>query len=1601
MKKLLAVIILTVSYVLSFAQPIRNEWIDYSKTYYKFKISSDGIYRITQNQLATIGLGGTNAQDFKLWRNGVEIPLFTSSNSGPLVSNGYIEFIGKKNDGVPDTDLYPSESWQPNTAFSLYTDEAIYFLTVSAGTTNLRFAGMANNLTNPGTPEPYCLYTARQDYRDQLWGGNASPIQGEQVRSSTYDKGEGFQSNPFDSSTQGMYTYFFGLKYAPGSPVMKISYKGAGNFIGGRTVKATINDSVISSSYVASFDTYSATVDGLTGSIVENDNTIIQFSTSGNSIYEKALLSYAELTYGRQLDFSGMDQVTFRLPSNSNGAYLEISNFNAGGQDPILYDLTSNQRYVCEVADGVLKVKLQPSTTEHSFALLSASAIASVNGFTSRNFVNYGTAANQGNYLIIANKTFTNSSNNQVEAYKNYRSSVAGGGYNAIVVDIDEITDQFAYGISMHPTSIRNFLRYARASFASAPQYVLLIGHGLTYVDYANSYWSGGTRDALLQIPTWGSPGSDNLLSATNDSDPNVLTPIGRISAINNTELQQYLTKVIQYEQLQTSNATTQTGQDWKKKVLHLIGANDDQTRLLIEPMMDRYKDTAQAFQMGADVHTYVRAGNPNITQDIAAIANLINNGVPLLTYFGHSSSTSLDFNLNNPADYSNTNGKYPVFIANGCNAGNFFAFDANRLNGINYTISEKFLLAPERGSIAFIASTHFGVLNTLDYLTESWYVAASKTNYGQSLGKLQQKAIETTWNRNNGDFHTKLTLEETTLNGDPAVKLFSFSKPDYSLEPQNLSVNPGFITTADSGLTLKIVPFNIGKSLDQPVTIRVERKLANGTIRQTINRTLSVLPYTDTVEINIPVIGNIEKGQNTITVTIDPENQIEENSESNNTASIDFTISTDEIRPIYPYEYSIVNTPSVKLTSSTVDPLEASRNYRIQIDTTENFNSSGLITNDVTSAGGVVEYNTSGLTNGKVYYWRVAPVVNETATNWRSSSFLYNTSLSLGFNQSHLYQHLKSSYDKIFLNPATRQLTYAEHLNNLFITHSKYPESGTEDNHFSIVVNGDALIQSACYGYSIIFNVFDTATFIPWKNPSGMYGSVMNCNTTTRSYNFEFPILTPSDRKKVMDFMDALPSGMYVTARNIIAPDPNNGNFNYMLPNTWKADTSLYGSGKSLYHYFLNQGIITDNVNDPSGRIWAVIYRKNNQDRFQSKFYYSQGIYDRVVASINCPTYDTVGYITSPKFGPAKAWQSVQWSGHSVETSNAPDSVSLSVIGIDKSGKETVISTHNNTQLDFNISGVNASDFPYLKLKLRNQDAVHASPWQLDFWRINYTPIPEGAIAPNLYYTGGDSTKVDSVLLSKYSFGVAFKNVSNVSFDSLKVQLQLTDSLGKISNIVLPKIKPIAAGDTAKVYFELSTDTLSGPYNMMVNINPDNADPQPEQVHFNNFIYKSIVVLRSTDIGICPGSNITYKSNLNGSNYHWQVNTGNGYEDVLDNSVYLGSASSNLVLSSPPTSWYGYKFRCRAVVNGLTTFGSEYTLKFASKWNGTKDTQWENTANWSCGSLPDEYTDVIINSILNQYPVVNSPAACRSIKALPNATIRVKAGYELKVTGK
>src|SRR4030095_9317935 len=130
---------------------------------------------------------------------------------------------------------------------------------------------------------------------------------------------------------------------------------------------------------------------------------------------------------------------------------------------------------------------------------------------------------------------------NPVDDFKAYRNSVVGGSYNAKVYDIDQLIDQFAFGIKKHPSSIRNFIQYALATYTARPKFVFLIGKGVDYTTYRSLESSPSATiqtdlERLNLVPTFGNPASDNLLSCFQQNNIPAL-PVGRLSVVNADEV--------------------------------------------------------------------------------------------------------------------------------------------------------------------------------------------------------------------------------------------------------------------------------------------------------------------------------------------------------------------------------------------------------------------------------------------------------------------------------------------------------------------------------------------------------------------------------------------------------------------------------------------------------------------------------------------------------------------------------------------------------------------------------------------------------------------------------------------------------------------------------------------------------------------------------------------------------------------------------------------------------------------------------------------------------------------------------------------------------
>ena len=208
------------------------------------------------------------------------------------------------------------------------------------------------------------------------------------------------------------------------------------------------------------------------------------------------------------------------------------------------------------------------------------------------------------------------------------------------------------------------------------------------------------------------------------------------------------------------------------KNIVQIVGGKDSDENNLFRQYMFGYKNILEDTLYGGHVELFSKTSNSAV-QLISGqrIEQLFSEGISLLSYFGHSSANTLEFNLSDPSAYNNP-GKYPFFLVSGCTAGNNYIFDTLRLLQNILSISENFVLANQRGSIAFLASTHYGIPPFLDEYNTHLYNNLSGKNYGAPIGD----DIRNTIKELNGDvadvyYYTRTDLEEMALHGDPAIK--------------------------------------------------------------------------------------------------------------------------------------------------------------------------------------------------------------------------------------------------------------------------------------------------------------------------------------------------------------------------------------------------------------------------------------------------------------------------------------------------------------------------------------------------------------------------------------------------------------------------------------------------------------------------------------------------------------------------------------------------------------------------------------------------------------------------------------------------------------
>ncbi len=1320
-----------------------------------------------------------------------------------------------------DRELYPNPAFQPNESLNLISDTAYYFITYD-NTTHQRVQEFNNTIPNPAPASaPYCWVVAKpgSNPRGFFNGGQSHnmAVKDGFFLSSDFDLGEGYSYTGLGYRQE---VYISTPEVYNSGPNATLSFAVVGHSLSvlQHFVSIAVNSNTVFNGSSSNFDILRNNAPVPLTQLSANNSIVIRDRDSGNFY-----LPDLSIRYPRTYDFSGNFSQTASFEILAGQQYLVVENFNTGGP-PRLYDPANGKVYNnAAIEGGRVRFYLDNSTSSRKLFLSSVSAITNLSNFKRVQFRDYSSGQNQGDFILLTHKDYIQASPAYVNDYRSYRSSSAGGGYTPVVVDVTELYDQFGYGAEYHPIGIRRFVDYALKSWMVQPRFLFIVGKGVDYPSYMR-YQQTASQYSYSPVPTWGEPGSDNLFSSFNNSQKPLLVT-GRLSAWNNQEIGDYLEKVKSFEAaIKPAAIPTIASELWKKKALHIAGGStlSLQTHLVasLRECQRIFEDTLIGGEVVAIAKTSTNAVDPVSN---ATIDSMINQGLSYVSYYGHGSSAGFDYNLNSPESY-HAKPRFPVFSSFACAVAQIFGLTQNK------TISEKYIQAPNGGSIVMIAGNNSGWTGTLPTYMQNLYRSWSYRNYGKTLGEQYQQNImflQDNYTDDYMDIHTQTIL----FQGDPALPLYNPDKPDYAVEESGLTSSPVNITTANTSFELKAVISNLGKVIGDSVWVKVSQtRSGNATIVYADSVRISLRNSLDTLYFQIPIDAKLDIGMNNYTVRMDALEEYEELSEQNNQATLQVFIYSDNLVPVYPKEFAIVHQQGITLKASTLNAFAGSRRYLLEIDTTEQFNSPLKQSTEVISKGGVIRW-TPILTyqNEVVYYWRAtADSLVNGENNWTSSSFVYLANGSDGWNQSHYFQYLKDGYEAMQLLPSDRKFRFSPRTNT-FKAEDKVIYSDLNDYHNVRQSINDAIFDNwgCAHTGAVQIVVIDSITGLPWLNAwEGTGGSAPKCVANPapdfKRQMFEFYTNTLESRNNAIRFIDSIPNGNYIMIKNLIY----NSVWDQSTINEWKEDEQVNGTGKSLYHTIRNLGF-------------------NEIDQFTSKkvfaFFMKKGYPATAVQEVSdsvskielyatFDSYPDSGRVNSTIVGPALEWKTFLWNYSAPDGKPGNDHPSVRIYGLDTLNKEKEL--YSGTAKDLALDFIAAEQYPNIRLEWHSLDSVDNTSPYLDYWRVMYAPVPEAALNAAAFFVHKDSLAEGET----GHFSIAIENLTPFPMDSMLVRYKLIDANNVAHLLSENRYKKLAGNDTLVAHLEYDASRYRGKNFLFIEANPDRD--QPEQYHPNNLGY-------------------------------------------------------------------------------------------------------------------------------------------------------------------
>lgn len=1369
-----------------------NGWLLPGAPYQKLLVDRDGVYRITAAQL---GLSGVASNSLRLFWRGQEVPIYVEDGGdGVFSGNDYLEFVGHRNDGEPDSVVYrhahqlrriPGLHGNPRMPLN-HNDTSAYFLTWS-GAAGQRLTPYQdpNTLTHP-TQDWFWWRFIESFHNRGYWMGAGGLFAGgyEQHNNPMYIGGEGrgAGANPINRNynlpkarPNAAPTFWIEASHASLTISGTISLEWRAN---NTPIYSTLNTAPY---YYRVYLPAPTTLLSASGTTTTTPLSVQCLSSTPG--YQGELMHYFAVTYPREATLGATDTFLALGVVNTSGTpfSLVLSNVPiAAGDSLLVYDVRHKLRWKAVQSGGSWYLPIPAVADTFPLYVIRGASVGTplVEPAVLENY----SSAPGAEIVLVTHRSLAASA----QAYKAYRESHPTNPRSVFIAYTDAIYDEFGWGRKEHPLAIRNLVRWALDHWSTPPKYLLIWGDGVGRHRIAYN----AALPPYHKVPVFGIPASDwgYVSDFYGDGTLFPAIPVGRVPVQNDEHGYTYIDKLRTYESMANPS--------WLKWGLHLGGGQDAIEQSLIGSQLEGCRQVFEGSPYHGQILYYQkRTGGMQAPPGSPTIKERVDSGVVVWQTFGHSGAETFDVSLYEPVDYDNW-GRYPLLIVNGCYQGNF-----DEVGGLSQIHSERFLFSPGRGCLWYISLSGSGFIGPLGNQTRKMYEVWFRDSLHLPVGDGVVEAFRRLFGQGAGAFEYYHMAGQPFL-GDPCVRLAGPTRPDLAITAADLQVLPAQPAAEETSFRLRIRYRNLGTAISDSFWVQVTHHITGTGQHFTYLYRRPPLVRSDSFEVVLPAPQGEWAGINEIEVFVDAYNEIlDELREDNNRTKIEFLVRSARPLPIYPWPFAVINKDSIALIAATyTQNVFAPQGYYFEIDTSYRFNSpmlrqSGRVAGTTVFGRWELPYR---LRDSVVYYWRVR-LEGSGPQEWATQSFQYIAGPHEGWGQSARPQFLENELRGLSYSAPTFQWTFAQQRTRIEARETYTPvgprrflskdaaQLSTDKSHTIPAGWWDGARPPG-----IFVAVFDPATFAPLEYDAWLGAWRYFC----AGYCYPGVQMTA----------DAMADSVLA----VLGRAPTGAPVILLFTTLHKSQTLTARLQQALAQVGATQRVLSLTPREKG----LILGRKGAAPGTAQESFCADTLSCSVAQdfSVLLP----LGWMTSPRIARPVAWEEAFFAFNRQGTT---DTLTLSIYGLRPDGtRDTLYRQVPHTGV-YDLRGFNSGTYTDLLLEGHFQDPSGNATPQLRHWYVLAQPFTDLAVDPALRWVLRRDTVEEGESLH---VELGLRNLlSATTPDSVEVLFLVQKASGEWDTLGWQRYRPLVGLDTMIIRYRFSSLGLGGANRLRIIANP------------------------------------------------------------------------------------------------------------------------------------------------------------------------------------